>query len=106
MIQFDYVYFSDSWFNHQLFVYILKDCEDDLVMAMTGRQKGLAGPKCSNSEPWNVYIQNGAQGFLYNIEDYQLHTYIYIYMILVVIFYSILFYYIILYYILLIYIIL
>lgn len=24
--------------------------EDDLVMAMTGRQKGLAGPKCSNSE--------------------------------------------------------
>ena len=67
MIQFDYVYFSDSWFNHQLFVYILKHCEDDLVMAMTGRQKGLAGPKCSNSEPWNVYIQNGAHGFLYNI---------------------------------------
>ena len=77
------------------------------MMAMTGRQKGLAGPKCSNSEPWNVYIQNGAQGFLYNIEDYQLHTYIYIYDISSsILFYSILLYYIILYYIILYYIIL
>ena len=29
----------------------------DLVQATAGRQQGLAGPKCSNSDPW--ILQSG-----------------------------------------------
>lgn len=28
----------------------------DLVQATAGRQQGLAGPKCSNSDPWISWI--------------------------------------------------